>query len=231
MIVQIYTFVRIEDALAAVESGVDHIGFVAGKYGLVYGELDFDEARRLSDALPETARASALTMSTDVEEILRMAHAVSPDIVHISTELEEVGLEAMQELRDRLPPDIGLMKAIPVEDERSIEISVRFAGVCDILLLDTKVHGFPGVGATGKTHDWSISRQIVLEAPVPVILAGGLNPENVAAAIAAVRPWGVDSNTATNLAGDPVAKDLKRVAEFAKAARRAGRLYGEDIYK
>jgi phosphoribosylanthranilate isomerase len=231
MIVQIYTFVRVEDALAAVGAGVDHIGFVAGKYGLVHGELDFDEARRLSDALPETARASALTMSTDVEEILRMAQAVSPDIVHVSTELEEVGLEAMKQLRDRLPPDIGLMKAIPVEDERSIEIAVRFAEVCDILLLDTKVHGFPGVGATGQTHDWKLSRQIVLEAPVPVILAGGLNPENVAAAIEAVRPWGVDSNTATNLAGDPLAKDLKRVAEFARAARRAGRLYGEDIYR
>ncbi len=226
MIVQVYAFTHLKDALAAVEAGVDHIGVVAGRYGEVYGELDFVEARQISEALPPQARLVALTMSSDVEEILRMAEAVQPDIVHVSSDLEAVGLEAMAELRRRLPEDIGLMKAIPVIGEESIEISLRFAEVCDLLLLDTKVSGLPGVGATGQAHDWRISRRIVDAVPVPVILAGGLSPENVAEAIAVVRPWGVDSNTATNLPGDPVAKDLRRVAEFVKAARRAARELG-----
>jgi len=226
MIVQIYAFTHLQDALAAVEAGVDHIGVVAGRYGEVYGELDFTEARQICQALPPQTRLVALTMSSDVEEILRMAEAVQPDIVHISSDLELVGVEAMAELRRQLPEDVGLMKAVPVVGDESVEVALRFAEVCDLLLLDTKVSGLPGVGATGQTHDWRISRRIVDAAPVPVILAGGLSPENVAEAIAAVRPWGVDSNTATNLPGDPVAKDLHRVAEFVKAARRAARELG-----
>jgi phosphoribosylanthranilate isomerase len=77
----------------------------------------------------------------------------------------------------------------------------------------------PGVGATGRTHDWSISRQIVEQFGVPVILAGGLSPENVAESIQQVRPWAVDSNTATNNPGDPVKKDMRRVAAFVAAVR------------
>jgi phosphoribosylanthranilate isomerase len=48
------------------------------------------------------------------------------------------------------------------------------------------------LGGTGRTHDWSLSADIVAASPVPVLLAGGLRPENVAEAVAAVRPWGVD---------------------------------------
>jgi len=223
MIVQIYAFTRLEDVLAAVEAGVDPIGVVAGRYGEVYGELDFVEARQIGEALPPHVRLVALTMATDVEEILRMAEIVQQDIVHVSSDLEAVGVEAMAELRRRLPEDIGLMKAIPVMGDESVEVALRFAEVCDLLLLDTKVSGLPGVGATGQTHDWRISRKIVEVVPVPVILEGGLSPENVAEAIAAVRPWGVDSNTATNLPGDPVGKDMHRVTEFVNAARQAAR--------
>jgi phosphoribosylanthranilate isomerase len=93
--------------------------------------------------------------------------------------------------------------------------------VSDLLLLDSKGRGLPGVGASGLTHDWSISRRIVAAVPLPVILAGGLAAANVADAIRAVRPAGVDSNTATNLPGDPVAKDLGRIREFVAAVRAA----------
>jgi len=219
MIIQIYAFTRPHEAAAAAQMGVDHIGFVAGKYGLVPGELTFAEARALVEALPPGTVASALTMSTDVEEILRMAAAVQPHIVHISTDVEDVPVEVMAELRRRLPPAIRLMKAIPVHDESSVALAQQFAAVSDILLLDTKVTGFPGVGATGHTHDWQISRKIVHTAGVPVILAGGLSPENVAEAIRVVRPWGVDSNTATNIPDDAVEKDMVRVAAFVRAAR------------
>jgi phosphoribosylanthranilate isomerase len=113
------------------------------------------------------------------------------------------------------------MKALPVEDDGSIALAHRFAPVSDVLLLDTKVRGLPGVGASGRAHDWSISRRIVDSVSAPVILAGGLSPENVAEAIRVAQPWGVDSNTATNRPGDPLAKDMNRVREFVLAARRA----------
>ena len=219
MIIQIYAFTDIAQAVEAAEMGVDHIGFIAGDYGLVAGELSFVEAHRLAEALPPNTVRVALTMAVQVDEILRMAAAVQPDVVHISTDLEDVGVAAMQRLRRELPQSIRLMKAIHVAGEESIEQASRFAQVSDLLLLDTKVSGMPGIGATGRLHDWRISRRIVESVPIPVILAGGLSPENVAEAMQAVQPWGVDSNTHTNCKGSPVEKDMQRIQTFVDAVR------------
>jgi phosphoribosylanthranilate isomerase len=224
MIVQIYAVTSVAQALSLVEWGVDHVGFVAGDYGEVHAELTFAQAGAIAEALKGKAVSVALTMNTAVAEIGRMAAAVQPDIVHVSSDTEAVGVEAMLQLRRQLPSPIALMKAIHVSGPESVTTALRFADVSDWLLLDTKVTGFPGVGATGVTHDWQISRQIVEQVGrrVRVILAGGLTPENVAVAIQTVRPWGVDSNTATNLPGDPVTKDMARVREFVRAAKREG---------
>lgn len=221
MIVQIYAATSVADALKMVELGVDQVGFVAGDYGEVFGELTFAQARAVADAIKGQATSSALTMSTDVAEIERMAEAVQPDIIHISSDTEAVGVEAMRDLRRRLPETIALMKAIHVGGPESIDTALEFATVAEILLLDTKVTGMPGVGATGVTHDWNISREIVAQVgqQARVILAGGLVPTNVGAAITAVQPWAVDSNTGTNLPGDPVKKDWARVAEFVQQAK------------
>jgi len=219
MIIQIYAFTDVDTALKAAELGVDHIGFVAGKYGEVPSELSFGEARELVAALPSQTTSVALTMATDVNEILDMVAEVKPNIVHISSDLDCVGLEAMRELRSHLDKNIRLMKAIPVEDESSITIAQQYAAVSDLLLLDTKHPDFPGVGATGFTHDWNVSKQIVESVGIPVILAGGLNADNVQASIEKVHPWGVDSNTSTNVPGSNTYKDINRIAEFVKAIR------------
>ncbi|MBE7554002.1 MAG: phosphoribosylanthranilate isomerase [Anaerolineales bacterium] len=221
MIVQVYAATSTADALKMVELGVDQVGFVAGDYGEVYGELTFEVARGIVEALKGKAVSSALTMSTDIAEIQHMAEVVQPDIIHISSDTEAVGLEAMRELRRRLPARVRLMKAIHVAGPESIPVALKFAPAAEILLLDTKVAGMPGVGATGVTHDWNISREIVARVGerARVILAGGLVPDNVGAALAAVQPWGVDSNTGTNLPGDPVAKDWERVREFVRQAK------------
>jgi phosphoribosylanthranilate isomerase len=221
LIVQIYAATSVDDALMMVELGVDQVGFVAGDYGQVYGELSFATARTVAEALKGKAASSALTMSTDVAEILCMAQAVQPDIIHISSDTQAVDVAAMQQLHRSLPASITLMKAVNVGGPESIKVALEFAAVAEILLLDTKVEGLPGVGATGATHDWNISREIVSQVGemAKVILAGGLIPENVGAAIAAVQPWGVDSNTGTNLPGDPVAKDWDRVREFVRQAK------------
>jgi len=221
MIIQIYAFTDPKTAVAAVNMGVNHIGFVAGKYNVVPAELTFEEARGIVDALPKGATAVALTMAEDVDEILRMAAAVQPHIIHVSSDVEVVPVEMMRELRSRLDKNIRLMKAIPVEDEASIALAREFAAVSDLLLLDTKRPDFPGVGATGFTHDWSVSRRIVEAVKIPVIMAGGLTAENVGAAMREIKPWGVDSNTSTNVPGSNVDKDLERVRAFATAVKAA----------
>lgn len=219
MIIQIYAFTNPKEAAAAVEMGVDNIGFIAGKYDQVHAELSFDEAREVARAIPAQGTSTAITMAVDVDEILRMAEHIEPDIVHISSEVDQVNMKAMRTIRERLSPDILLMKAISVEDSASVDVAKEYAQVSDLLLLDTSVKGFPGVGATGFTHDWNVSKRIVEEVEIPVILAGGLSAANVGEAIEIVRPWGVDSNTSTNIEGSRVLKDLKRIEEFVKAVK------------
>ncbi len=89
-----------------------------------------------------------------------------------------------------------------------LKIALRLQSICDYFILDTNDPTRVDVGATGCTHDWSKSAELVKKVSIPIILAGGLSPENVAEAIEVVRPWGVDSFTHTNILGT-VKKDEK----------------------
>lgn len=109
------------------------------------------------------------------------------------------------------------MRSVPVYGEESIEIARSYEGVADYLLLDSHRPSDRQIGALGVPHDWSISQRIVEVVSTPVILAGGLGPENVAEAIRRVRPAGVDSKTKTDRDGSH-AKDLERVRRFYEAA-------------
>ena len=113
-----------------------------------------------------------------------------------------------------------MMIAIPVNGTGAVELARRYAPVADFLILDTDVSHINGIGASGETHDWSISRKIVEAVDVPVILAGGLSPENVRDAIKAVGPYGVDSLTHTNLPleGGGFRKDMDKIQRFVENA-------------
>ena|ERR1051325_8695054 len=113
------------------------------------------------------------------------------------------------------------MRSIPVADESCIAFAKAHEGITDFLLLDSHAPGDRQIGALGRTHDWRLSRRIVETAVVPAILAGGLGPDDVAEAIRAVRPAGVDSKTKTDREGGH-AKDLEKVGEFVRAAKTTG---------
>ena len=219
MFIQFYAFQDPQQAREAALLGVDYIGFVAGDYGLVPGENSFEQAREIVKSLPPGKTAVALTMSTSVDEIIRMANAVRPHVIHISTDMDDVPLPAMREIRQNLPQGVRLMKAISVTDESSLAAALHYAQASDLLLLDTKSTDVAGIGVSGQTHDWNISRQIVEQAGIPVILAGGMSAENVAEGIRRVRPFGVDSNTHTNVSGSLVNKDMERIRAFVTAVR------------
>jgi phosphoribosylanthranilate isomerase len=84
-----------------------------------------------------------------------------------------------------------LMRSIPAVGEANIAIARSYDGIADFLLLDSHRESDRQIGALGVTHDWTISLRIVELVETPVILAGGLGPDNVADAIRAVRPAGV----------------------------------------
>jgi len=111
------------------------------------------------------------------------------------------------------------MRSIPVTDQASVGIARSYDRIADFLLLDSHKAGDRQIGALGVTHDWELDRQIVDSVSIPVIIAGGLGPENVVDAIKSVRPAGVDSKTRTDKTDGSHAKDLDKVRQFVELAK------------
>ncbi len=223
MLVQIYTAQSADEALALARVGVDRVGLTVSGIGLP-GEIDPATGREIVTALRGRAASSALTVSTEPTEIVELARSLRPDVLHLCGELEALPPDTVAALRRRLHdnlPDLQLMQAIPVTGPSAVEQAIAYAPVADHLLLDSVTDDVQGIGAAGTVHDWSISAEVVARVDVPVILAGGLSPDNVADAIRAVRPAGVDSLTLTNepVAGGGFRKDLDAVERFVRCAR------------
>jgi phosphoribosylanthranilate isomerase len=218
MLTQIYEIGTPEEARAIAAIGVDHVGILVGD-GEFPREQPAAAAQAIAAAVKPPARVSALFLGAGIELILRLTQSLRPDIVHLGAAPELLGPEAVAALRRDLP-GIPIMRSIPVIGEESIALARAYDGVADFLLLDSHRADDRQIGALGVTHDWRISRRIVDAVRVPVILAGGLGPDNIADAIRAVRPAGVDSKTKTDRDGSH-AKDLDRVRRFHAAARAA----------
>jgi phosphoribosylanthranilate isomerase len=211
----------VDDARLAANLGVDHVGVVIGTHGASWDEVDTPTARDLFAVLPPRVTRVALTLSTDPDVAVGLAGALRPDVVHVVDMVEASTADDLRALRAALG-DVRLMCTVAVRDAAgAVAHAERVAPCCDYLLLDT-VHPVTGVtGASGETHDWSTSARIVDAVPTPVILAGGLGPENVRDAITTVWPWGVDSETRTSRADDRRRKDPDALARFVAEARDA----------
>jgi len=216
MLVQIFEVQTPEEAAALIRLGVDHIGVLVGD-GAFPRELSTTQTKAIFAAVPASHKRVALTLSPNLEVVARVIEETQPDIVQVQAEIGDFPVAMTSVLKMRFP-EIPIIRAVPVIDETSIETAASYRGVADFLLLDSYDLGQRQFGALGRTHDWRLSRRIVDETAIPVILAGGLGPDNVAAAIAAVRPAGVDSKTRTDRP-DGTGKDLAKVQAFAAAAK------------
>lgn len=218
MKIQIYTMQTPDEALSVIATGVHHIGITPGEYGLP-GEVDFKTARAIVDAVGETATSVALTVDSNLTAIKEMVKTVQPDILHLCGLEGSLPPQKVSELRALLP-GLAIMQAISVAGPEAIEMALAYQDVAEYIILDTQAVDIDGIGASGETHDWKVSREIVRQVKIPVILAGGLSPENVADSIKMVQPWGVDSLTHTNhlLPGGGFKKDIGRVQKFVSAA-------------
>jgi len=216
MLVQVYSLTHPEDVRALVEAGVEHVGFAVGDQD-VPACIPVETARELFELVPDPHNTVALSVHTDPGAVVEFARRVEPDILHICSATDAIDRDAQARIRDRIPEGMAVMKAIEVGGPGAIEAAERFEPVSDYLILDTATDGVTGIGASGRTHDWSVSRRIVERVAVPVVLAGGLGPDNVAAAIAAVDPAGVDSYSRTSRTARR--KDPGAVREFVREAR------------
>ena len=219
MKIQIYSHKTPEDVSASVELGVDFIGVATGELGRLPDEVSYSMCGTIFSSVPTESNVSkvALTVASELDEIVETVVKTNPDVIHLSGDISAMSVQDVAELR-RAVPDTKIMQAIPVKDDASISLSLEYQLVSDYIILDTDIESYTGIGATGSTHDWTVSRKIVDAVNIPVILAGGLSPENVADAIKLVRPWCVDSFTHTNMANSKF-KDPDKIHQFIKSAR------------
>lgn len=216
MITQIYEAQNFDEARKLVELGVDHIGVLVGK-GEYPREFSPEQAKEILRGITVPAKRVVLSLSKNLEDIVEILNKTNPDILHLGTAPESFSPANVQTLKKQFP-NLKVMRSIPVRDKGSVELAKQYDGIADYLLLDTQKKGDTQVGATGETHNWSVSKKIVEFVSIPVILAGGLGPDNVAEAILKVRPFGVDSKTRTDRAGSHE-KDIEKVREFVRIAK------------
>ena len=209
----------VAEAEAAVAAGADAIGLVSAMPSGP-GVIGEDLIAEIAAAAPPALGTFLLTSEVEPATIVAQQRRCGVNTIQLCDALDAGAYPALREAL----PGIALVQVIHVRDESAVEEAVSVAPMVDGLLLDSGNPAAPvkELGGTGQVHDWALSRRIVAEAPCPVFLAGGLNPDNVAEAIHAVRPYGVDLCTGVRSEG---ALDAAKLGAFmgAVAAADAGR--------
>lgn len=204
---------RLGDALAALAYGADELGFLVGQRHHSPDFLDEADATAIVGALPPNVSSALVTHLADPDDIVTLATAIGVTTIQLHGDTSPAQAAV---IKHRLP-HIKTYKAIHVVDAQAINTARQYVNAVDAIVLDTVNLAANQVGGTGQTHDWSISRRIVKQLPIPVILAGGLNPDNVNDAIEHVHPFGVDVNSGTK--GADGYKDHARLQRFIESAK------------
>lgn len=179
----------VAEAALAVRLGADALGLV-GEMPSGPGVIDDALAAAIARSVPPPVTPFLLTSRSDAEAIADHARDVGVSTVQV---VRHVDPAVHARLAERAP-QLKRVQVLHVEDDSILALAAEYAPLVDALLLDS---GRPSLavaelGGTGRAHDWDISRRLVAASPVPVFLAGGLKPDNAAAAIDTVRPFGLD---------------------------------------
>jgi phosphoribosylanthranilate isomerase len=245
-LVQIYEVQTPDEAEILIEIGIDHIGSVL----LSSDQWQQPSIKAVVDCTRGTdVKTSLIPLFQNMDDISRALDYYQPDIVHFCEALGahnessgawELAFRVQSAIKGRFP-EIKTMRAIPIAPPGSsgavpsLILARRFEEISDLFLTDTlmvatnssadgqqPVNGF--VGITGLPCDWDVAAALVRQSTIPVILAGGIGPENVADGIARVRPAGIDSCTGTNAVDDkghPIRfrKNMNKVRQLVKTVK------------
>jgi phosphoribosylanthranilate isomerase len=190
---------RLGDALDAARLGVHALGFV-----FVKGSKRFIEpqhARQIIQKLPPFVLKVGVFANPSEDEVRKIADMCKLDVIQLHGD-EDI------EFCKKLKEDFRIIKALRVKDESVLEEIPRFNFV-DAILLDT--YEKDELGGTGKSFEWSIARR-ARDFDIPIILSGGLKPENVKEAIREVNPYAVD--VSSGIEKEPGIKDHELMAKF-----------------
>ncbi len=210
-----------EEASLAVEFGASAVGLVSSMPSGP-GVIAEPMIAQIAAMVPPGVASFLLTSQQSVVSIIDQQRRLRVNTIQICDHLVE---GTYQNLRDALP-GVGLVQVIHVTGKASIDEAVAVAPHVDAILLDSGNQNLAvkELGGTGKRHDWQISRRIREAVGVPIYLAGGLRPDNLAEAISVVQPFGVDVCTGVRTNGQ---LDVDRLSAFFEAVRSTSNRWGD----
>ena len=216
MIIQVAGVRDKKDLDIIIDSGATDIGFPL-RLPVHNQDTTEQEARELISQIPKNIHKVLITYLNTARETLELSRYLGVDIVQLH------GPISVEEIKKIKLADSGLkiIKSLVVDKNNLGELTKTIKELeqfVDFFITDTYDAKTGASGATGKTHDWNISKKIVELSSKPVILAGGLTPENVGLAIRTVKPAGVDAHTGVeNNKGE---KDAALVSKFVREAKK-----------
>ncbi len=208
--VKICGITREEDLAVAVAAGADAVGFLVGVPSSPRN-LKLERAEMLLRQVPIFVDSVVVTAPQNINGLVEICEGLKPTAIQIHG---KKNFDA-SEIRERIK-DTRLIKTVYVKPSSLNETVIKDLKTFDAVLLDSFTKG--QYGGTGRVHDWTLSRQIKeAVAPLPVILAGGLKPENVKEAILTVQPYAVDVASGVELR--PAVKDHEKIRAFVENAK------------
>ena len=208
--VKICGITREEDLAVAVAAGADAVGFVVGA-PLSPRNVSLEKAEKLISLVPIFVDSVLVMVPTSTDELSKTCKKLNPNSLQIHGE----NLPGAFSLRDKLS-NTHLIRAVSANHVSVIKVAADASKLFDAILIDTCTDG--KYGGTGVTHDWELSKRVrQIIHPMPLILAGGLSPENIRDAVNTVQPYAVD--VSSGVEQKPGFKDERKVMEFIKNAK------------
>jgi phosphoribosylanthranilate isomerase len=213
--VKICCISSVTEARMAIEAGASALGLVSAMPSGP-GVISEEQIAEIAATVPPPIATFLLTSKQDVESIVEQQRRCRTNCVQLC---DCVTSGSLGELKTALP-GVSIVQVVHVTGPESVEEAIAVAASVDAILLDS---GNPSLavkelGGTGRRHDWSLSRKIREQVSVPIFLAGGLKAENVAEAIAAVQPFGLDLCSGVRTDG---VLDREKLEKFFAAVKTA----------
>ncbi len=214
--IQVAGVSSLEEAVFCANVGVDAVGFTLDIPSGIHDGLTRRRARHIIERLPESLLIVIITYLAEPDQLHGLVEDVGGHAVQLHGGILDKDLRKFRSCH----PSVRIIGRVTVVNELACEEATRLStDLYDAVILDSRDPRSGSIGATGLTHDWSISAKIVQGTSLPVILAGGLNPDNVAEAVTRVRPRGVDAHT--GLEDPDGTRNFDKVRRFADAAAGA----------
>jgi len=215
--IQLAGIIDIEEAEMLINCGVNFLGFPL-RLPVNKEDCTEEEAASIIAQTKDRVKSVAITYLNQADEIIEFCKKLNVEIIQLHG---DIAIDELQKLKS-IAPELSIIKSLVIREgnigqlENIVSSTQKYV---DAFITDTFDPSTGASGATGKTHDWKLSKRLVELSNKPVILAGGINHLNVYYAIMEVKPVGVDTHTGVE--GIDRRKDFDKVKKFVEEAKRA----------